>query len=333
MQSWQAPWLFLVVLLVAVLCLSGFAKIRSVQETEDAIRAMGLPKAVQRRWVAAALPWIEIGCAAALILAPAGIAIAPAAAVTVLFCTYLVLVIRIVRSGTATQCACFGTLFDGLVTRRTVVRNALLLSTSALMLGGFLTGASALTVVRAMGTSDGLWALAACTGIAIALSLGRGTPVAQEGHDVDDYIRRPIPVAVVSDLAGNSRSLTELAATQARLLLFLSPGCIPCRGTAELIPHWNAVLSPVAVHAVVKEIGQFDTDFPDAVPYGLLTDEADTAPRSLGIIATPSAVLLGTDGLIAGGPVSGLEEITDMVEAIRAEVAAFDPSATGGADA
>ena len=63
----------------------------------------------------------------------------------------------------------------------------------------------------------------------------------------------------------------------------------------------------------------------DAAPHWTawtLYDQDGTAARMLRTQATPSAVLLGTDGMLAGGPVAGAQEVRGLVEDVRAQLGA-----------
>ena len=54
----------------------------------------------------------------------------------------------------------------------------------------------------------------------------------------------------------------------------------------------------------------------------LLGDPENEARSRLGLRSVPGAVLLGTDGLLAGGPATGLEEIEELVDAAAEEIEA-----------
>lgn len=173
-----------------------------------------------------------------------------------------------------------------------------------------------------LSASDAWWALAALLSIAVVALVvytpAAGAPMTDEDGD---YIRRPIPEALLVGPVGDVVRLQDLAAEQARLLLFLSPGCMPCRAVAEAVPHWIQLLHPaVAIHPVVQQFEQLTSDFSNVREGAFVTDEFDSAPKALGIVSTPAAVLLGSDGLLAGGPVSGVEDIRAMVEDIVHEL-------------
>ena len=53
-----------------------------------------------------------------------------------------------------------------------------------------------------------------------------------------------------------------------------------------------------------------------------LYDHGGLATRSLGATGQVAAVLLGADGMLAGGPVHGIEEVRGFVDDIADEIAA-----------
>ena len=108
----------------------------------------------------------------------------------------------------------------------------------------------------------------------------------------------------MADGAGGVKTLRALAAGQAQLLVLLNRNCAPCDRTAAQIGQWSAALEPVvAVVAIYPE------------------DEPDLNVRHVfGISGAPAAVLLGADGLLAGGPVAGERRVAELVEDIQVQL-------------
>ncbi|MCP3855165.1 MAG: DoxX family membrane protein [Actinomycetia bacterium] len=111
--------------LAAVFAFAGSAKLRQRASTADSFRDFGLPFP---RAMSVAVPVLELGLAAGLVLAP-GIA-APATVVVLAFFTTL-LVGRL-RAGITTDCGCFGQASTAPLSRTDVYRNL------ALMIGAVL---------------------------------------------------------------------------------------------------------------------------------------------------------------------------------------------------
>ena len=121
----------------------------------------------------------------------------------------------------------------------------------------------------------------------------------------------PSAIAVFS-IASTSERLSHESAKAAHLLVFLSPGCGPCGRIGPLVAGWSEQLAPVVVRAVVA--GQ-----PDVVRTWLTYLRGHAWFDPFGITRTavtagnPSAVLHGADGLVAGGPVHGEEDVLAFV--------------------
>lgn len=133
---------------------------------------------------------------------------------------------------------------------------------------------------------------------------------------MDDYVRRPIPSATLTTIDGRLIHLNELPQAGASLLVFAETTREWLDVAAEL-PGWASRLPDVRVAAVVPDravktsAALTDNVFLD--PRG--RTRADLAPGD-GLMA----VLLGTDDLLAGGPVHGLGAIHEFVDAIEAHL-------------
>ncbi len=117
-----------------------------------------------------------------------------------------------------------------------------------------------------------------------------------------DYVRLPIPETTLSTPAGAVISLRTLARDRAVLLLHV-PRPSPARAeTLRRVEGWAAKLSRVALVPVLAD-----------------------SVRGVDL-AAPTALLLGADGLLAGGPVEGFDAIDDFVSEIGEAV--DDPAGT-----
>ncbi|WP_374929247.1 MauE/DoxX family redox-associated membrane protein [Kytococcus sedentarius] len=328
-------------LLAAVYGTSGIAKVREPASTVSAFHELRLP-----RWlVAARAPMLlgpaEIALALALLLLPSGWYWLPAVAALVLGIVYTVLIVRALGFDVPVTCGCFGALGQGAVTRSTVVRNLVLVALGVATVADAATGGS--IIGRLLDGGDLWWwalVLAAAVALTWLITGGAGTPgdqqpmggahpigaaggAAGEGHDDDvvelDYQRLPIPYVQVKGDDGPVR-LRELASTQAQLVLWVSLGCGSCQDALARSEQFAAEFEHVGVLVV--------TTTPTAVddplrPQGVTVayDEDQQLRTMLELRSTPSAVLLGADGLLAGGPVAGgpatLEFIDEVAEQLR----------------
>jgi hypothetical protein len=300
----------------AVLVVSGVAKLRDPSSVDAAFTSMRVPAPLATPWARRVLPWVEIAFGLWLLLATGAALVVVAALVTVLFAAYLVLVVRALRGPAPADCGCFGSIGESRVTPVTVWRNALLVLAALLTV---LAGLGDVSVITDLG-ADGVWAwlLAAALTAAIAvLVTWRGGARAEPGPtgavEVDEdgeYVRTPIPRAQVMTENGRLLLVDQEVRRAAHLLVFLSPGCWQCQHIGPDLAGWQEDLEPIVLRAVVTGNPRIVSRMPYLA--GQWFDEYAIA-RDTFDIATPGAVLLGADGLLAGGPVSGEEAIREFV--------------------
>lgn len=310
---------------VVVLVISGVAKLRAPDGVDAAFTALDVPAALDTPWVRRLFPWVEIALGVWLVLAT-GTALVVVALLTLgLFLAYLVLVARAARRPEPVECGCFGGLGDGEVTAVTVWRNAALVLSAALAV---LAGVRGGGVLPALVDDSGVWAWVAASALTAAVavlvayrprsaSLDEHQP--SEAHlDADgEYVGGPAPSAQVLTEDGELVLLARETRTAAHLLVFLSPGCGRCAGIVPLIPAWSEELAPVTVRAVLTAPPSVLQTSAEHLR-GLAWFDPHSITRQAFGVGTPAAVLLGTDGQLAGGPVNG----DDEVRAFVAEVAA-----------
>ncbi|WP_299446998.1 MauE/DoxX family redox-associated membrane protein [uncultured Phycicoccus sp.] len=306
----------------AVLVVSGVAKLRDPQSLDRAVESLRVPAPFDAVAVRRALPWLEVALGLWLLVATGVAHLVVASAVLLLFAAYLGLVVRAERGPAPAECGCFGELGDARVTRVTVARTALLVLAAVLTVVGAFQGAAFLPAAVA---GPGMWLWLAATALVVAVAVlvtwrpapGDAPPPPEVDAD-GEYRRRSIPDAQVLTEDGRLVHVGEEAKRAARLLVFLSPGCGPCQRIAPLVPAWAADLGPVAVHAVLLGPPAVLAAHPELAGHAWF-DPHRVARRSLAPGA-PSAVLLGTDGLLAGGPVTGEAAILEFVEEVRAHL-------------
>lgn len=137
----------------------------------------------------------------------------------------------------------------------------------------------------------------------------------------EDYIRLPIPFGQITEISlhGNiPHNLRELASRQARVLIWVSPTCGPCLDVIAKIGQWQEKLgSTIGVHPVISSEASLENL---AVPENITVfiDEGGNTQRNFGG-GTPTAVALGTDELMAGGPVYGKGAVIDFMNDLLAE--------------
>jgi hypothetical protein len=289
-----------------------------------------VPKLLDTPVVRRLSPWAEVALGVAL-LVTSGTALVVVALLTLsLFVAYLVLIVGAVRRPEPVDCGCFGALGDSRVTRVTVWRNV------ALVLSALLAVAAGLRdvgVVGALVDGDALaWvaaaALSAVVAVLVAYRAPGSTTEAGPTPDADGtYERERTPRATVLTESGQLVLLSEQAEGAAHLLLFLSPGCGPCGRIGPHLAEWDDQLGPVLVRAVVSSRPEIVSSLPYLAGRSYF-DPYNTA-RAAFNVGSPAAVLLGTDGMLACGPVQGEDAVYDFVaevtEHLREAVGAGEP--------
>ena len=144
--------------------------------------------------------------------------------------------------------------------------------------------------------------------------------VDDEDDGLEEYVRAPIPDAVLLRPDGEPVTLQQAAAQQAQLLVTINCLCAPARQAIARVEEWQKRL-PVLEVRLVPSIRPKSADvFPPEVERTALYDHAGVAARALGATGQVAAVLLGADGMIAGGPVSGIDEVAQFVADIEAQL-------------
>lgn len=325
----SAPVAALVVLLSlsAVLLMSGVAKVRDKRATRDAFDALRVLALVPADVAAPVLPWLEIALAVLLLVTPSGWLVPVTLAVALLVLAYTWLVARALGFDEAVSCSCFGSLGRHDIDRTTLGRNVLLTVLSVAAAWFAIAGGSAPAAFAQLG-ADGWWTLvatAAAAAVAVLVVGGAGSTDRPRIADADllDYERQPIPYGVLTLADGRSATLTELATTQARLLVVLNPNCGPCDRIAARLDAWVPRLEPaVGVLAVYPHAPDAEAHLGHARELVVLEPELNV--RRLLSVGTPSAVLLGADGFLAGGPVAGQDDVAEFVEDVLSQL---DPAA------
>lgn len=344
------------ILLTLTLLTSGLAKLGTRQGTEDAMTSLRLPLRPFHRSVATLLPVAEVTLALVLWVPSAPLQTLVAVAITALMLTYLVIIARALTFEERVECACFGTLASPTVSRTTLARNLLLSILSLLTVVAALSGLMETALVRQPLTVIGMGAALLLAVVLTALALGgisareaavdapapapsaasaanapagaapsegAGEQLAAE-EELLDYERAPIPPAVLQQADTRLVTLQQLAGQRAALLVFVSEGCGPCERVLDQVPGWLTALSPFLQVKVVlsRPLDQLRERTLERVGEHALHDLQFTARRALGARTAPSAVLLGADGLLAGGPVDGGSAVIEFVEEIVEQLGA-----------
>lgn len=319
-------------MLAVVFAFSGYGKLgddagATTQEWTD----LGVPDALNVDWLRRAHPWGELALAIGLVAAPGVSAVVIAAGATALCVIYLFLVARAIARPEPTDCACFGENARAPITTRTVVRNVVLL---ALAVGSVAHAVAFGSPLSTLVQSPASWwwllavAVAALTAYLIAPPTAVAAPAdvtefepgVQSSGDAGEYLRTLTPLANLVDRDGLTYSIVDLSRARAQLLLFVNPGCGSCPDVVAKVPQWRTELPELQIRLVVTQpFEDLEVSQPEWVQYAMHDPEGQ-ASRMLRIIHTPTAVLLGTDGMLAGGPTAGTAAIGSFMDDIAAEL-------------
>lgn len=324
----DGPLLLPPLLLAILLVISGVAKVRAPAEVASAFAQLRLPAAISGHGVRTLFPWAEIALAVLLLVLPGPWSLVVAVGAALLMVVYLVIIVRALGFGYPITCGCFGRLGLGEVTRRTAVRNALLVALA--LLGAWSATSERSVVARLVDASGSTWvwlALLALTVAIVVVTFDGTSSAPADAEDVpapsdeelEDYLRQPIPYGLLQGPSGAPMPLHELSSQSAHLLVFVSPGCGACAQVIPKVKEWDDQLPPVTVRAVVtlplNALGQSADDLDGVV----LHDPQGAVARTFAV-GNPGAVLLGMDGMLAGGPVRGSAAVERLVADIRAEL-------------
>lgn len=312
-----------------VLVASGIAKLRHPDDLSGWAR-IGVPEPLRRGWLVLLHPWGEI-VLGVLVAALGGWAGAVAGVLAAaLMAVYTVLIAGVLKRPEAASCACFGERKQ--VTRATLLRNIWLLILAAgavcVIWGTPLLGGAVAETVQssAWGWVMGLAVVGVTTWLVTRQEPARQERAAQAGapavedDDALDYVRTFTPAVPVTLADGTVRTLRELSGLRPLMLLNVSPTCGACHSVIAKVDVYRALLPEVEVRLLLDR-APADTDLTEATEPQSLHDPYGYVPESFaGMWGTPSALLFGTDGMLAGGPVVGADGVDAFVDQVRAEL-------------
>lgn len=305
-------------IVAAVLLVSGIAKLRRPDD-EAGWTELGVPAVLRKPWLMRLHPIAEIVLAAALLLLGGVLGVLAGVAAALLFLVYLVMVWQAKRRTPDASCACFGACKP--ITGRTLLRNGWLVLLAVLAAVG-LGAAPLVGGVIALVPAGWPWMLALAAVAATFILIDQPdaveeTPVAaaipvSAGDDLEDYIRTRTPAVPVQLGDGSVVNLRTLASRQPILLLAVSETCGSCTPVIEAASRWRELLPEVSVRLLVR-VAPAESTLTSTEEPQTLHDPDDYVRGSIEDWNTPTAVLLGMDGLLAGGPVTGSEAIEQFV--------------------
>ena len=339
----MTPLLLCTSILVVTLTASGIAKAKDPSSTVEGILNLGLDSVAPLKLTPAVLPWAELVLAAGLLLAPGPLFPVFAIASCALMVFYLVVIARALATGRTEGCNCFGKKSAAPVSRYTLIRNiALTIAGILTVVASFVGGKAVVYELVGLNGSGWLWAVGAAL-IALTLwAIQRGESLAEPAPDIpevvlpsaadesEDYVRVPIPYASIYTTDGRVTTLRDMSRVQARVLFFASPTCGSCTPILKTIPRWQKLLPQLGLHPVFSSEEKIHQAHKlEKLDEGVeaLVDPKHAAMHNFGR-GTPMAVILGSDGMLAGGPVAGTSDVKQLMDDLLVEFGAIkDPNA------
>lgn len=312
--------------------LSTWGKLADGPATRKALSDFGL----SIRWVplaAVGLPVIE-GLVAAGILLPWTTGFAAAVSL-LLLAGFTAAIVRLLLRGEHPHCSCFGAASRP-IGSASIVRNGLLMALAALVLVGALKYPGLVGTLPLEATL-GLALIAILTTVALR-TLGE---LRELRRRVDEQAMSTLgaeglPVGAVAPefellaIDGGRFSLESLLSPgRAVLLVFVHPGCEMCAALARELPRWQSRVQGTLTIVLVG-----NGDLAEHAAWGraqgvgdiaVLVQQGNEAALRYRVRGTPSAVLIGADGRVAGAVARGAIAIRDLITSVKADAGRRSP--------
>jgi uncharacterized membrane protein YphA (DoxX/SURF4 family)/peroxiredoxin len=313
--------------LAVVFAAAGAGKLADLPGSRRAVRTFGVPAGLAEV-IGTLLPLAELAVAVCLI--GSGSARWGAGAGLVLLSGFAIGIGVALRGGRQPDCHCFGQLHSAPVGRRTLTRNLAFLSVAALVaLAGpgpslsswfgsrspeqVWVAAAAVAALIVGGQAALIWSLLRRHGAAL---LRLRELEAGGASDVPALIvGARAPAFDLPGVDGERISLAGLlSAGRGVLLVFTDPRCGPCQALLPQLAAWQDS-HPDHLTVALLSRGSTAENRSARDEFGLrhiALQKGREADLGYGVIGTPSAVIIGADGRVAGPLVTGAERIGEL---------------------
>ena len=317
--------------LAAVFGAAGIAKLFDRQGTGRALADFGVPERLAHR-MAPLLPLLEL-VAAAMLVPGASARLGALVALGLLVVFTAAIVVNLAR-GRTPDCHCFGQVHSVPIGPALVVRNGVLAVLSALVAWQPATGVgSALSWFGDLRPAEqvGAAAIAVLAGAVALLAWAVFALLRQQGRlllrldaiealtgDRSEYEGLPVgsvaPWFSLPSLSGETVTIDGLLSTRRPLVLvFVHSNCSPC---AQLLPSIGRWQRSDAVTISLVAAGDAEVNRARAEEHhlrGVLVENGQKVADAYRTTATPSAVLVGSDGRILSPVVAGGDAIEKLL--------------------
>jgi thiol-disulfide isomerase/thioredoxin/uncharacterized membrane protein YphA (DoxX/SURF4 family) len=317
-------------ILAVVFAVAAVAKLLDLPTSRRTMAAFGVP-ARYASDAGTALPFAELATAVLLVIdATARIG---AIAALVLLLAFIGGISASLSRGETPNCNCFGQISAEPIGARTLVRNAVLTALAVLVaVNGPGAGLLAWVGAQTAQTLAVLLALGAVGGVMAYQAMRRKLRQADVDYfrlqRISAQLPRDLPVGMrapgfeLSDVRGERVSLGSLwSRGRPVMLLFLGPNCGPCVRLMPELARWNAALADRVTFVVISNGGLPQEQIAEHLsPLGddviALVQENQEVADLYRVLATPTAVVVDSEGMIASGSAGGPEEIEALVRVV-----------------
>ena len=239
-----------------------------------------------------------------------------------LLALFVVGLTRVLRRGEAPDCHCFGQVHSKPASWMTVARNFVLTLPAAYVV---LAGPGPSLASWVAGTdARGLWLIT--TGSLAALATTTAVLLRRENRrlrSTDDraaaaprQIGALAPHFTLPSAAGRVVSLQDLLADdRACVLTFVHPGCGPCKPLLPELARWHDTITERIALTLVTPARAIEAEqlTREHALTHVLIDQQSTVMHAYGVTATPSAILVASDGTVRSAPVAGRVAIESLI--------------------
>jgi hypothetical protein len=304
-------------ILAAVFAVAGIGKLMDREAARRALGTFGLPPRAAIP-LASTLPVGELAIAGALIAWPS--APWPAIASGGLLCVFTAVIAVNLLRGRRPTCQCFGSLHSAPIGLGTVGRNLALVALAAFVTAGtgisdagWVAGLAPFKVVAGAASAVAI-VLAVLTAHSARRTRARAAGDAPDQHATTLQTGATAPAFAAMGADGRAIRLSELiAAGKPVVLVFSNPRCGACTALLPTIALWQRQLDDEVSVRVVTPDG--DGGDRRALPEGSILDEDGGIARLYEVHATPSAVLVRSDGTLGSDVVAGDTSIRELIAA------------------
>jgi uncharacterized membrane protein YphA (DoxX/SURF4 family)/thiol-disulfide isomerase/thioredoxin len=335
----DALLLALRVALAVVFAIAAVGKLRDRRGSRRAMADFGVPDRLSGV-IVGLLPVAELLVAAGLL--PAATARWAAIAALILLLGFTGAITRALSQGRSPDCHCFGQLHSEPAGPGALARNGALAAGSAIIVwsgpgptvADWLAGRTAIELALVAISAAGLTLALVCLHLARDnRRLKRELQAAQRNRGLASGlpIGAPAPGFALAEAGGQTQTLETLRSRGLPLVLvFMDPGCGPCRALLPELERWQLTLSQALTLAVITRDGSDRTD-PAAGQDGLanvLLQKRSEVSDAYRIGGTPSAVVVSPNGTIASSPAAGAPAIEAVIRVtLQREQAPRSPTA------